>query len=145
MNNRVLYLLVVFACMAAFTCCDEPEDNPLAGLWETDVPSGDDFSYEATWRFNNDGSYNLDFSSGYIGGGAQGHSIGTYDLISDSILVVHSADQENLWINYAFHKEEDTLFVKVTNSRLTSTAVRLVGPLQYKNAGDTIGWIKHIE
>ena len=146
MYKKVFYLLVVLACTAALNSCDDPEDShPIVGTWEADVPSGDDFSYDATWRFNNDGSYDLDFSSGYIGGGVQGHSYGAYDLISDSILVVHSADHENLWINYAFTNEKDTLFVEVADSRLTSSGVRLVGPLQYKIAGDTIGWEKLIE
>lgn len=146
MNHSNVYLVVVFVAIVAFTGCPDNNnqnlDNPLVGTWEADVISGDDFSYEATWRFNNDGSYNLNFSSGGIWGGAQGYSIGTYDLTSDSILVVHSADHNNLWINYAFYKEKDTIFVEVADSRLTSSGVRLVGPSQYERYGTILMWEK---
>ncbi len=149
MNNRVFYLLVVFAFMAALNSCNHLNnrdlDNPLVGVWEADVPGGPDYGYGATWRFNKDESYHLEFGSVSIAGLAQGYSYGTYDMISDSILVVHSTDHDNLVHNYAFTKEKDTLFVEVADSRLTSTAVRSVGPLQFEIAGDTIGWEKLIE
>ena len=135
---------IMFLCYAIMgTSCSEPSDNPLFGLWEADVPGGPDFGYKATWRINHDGSYRLDFASVSIAGGAEGYSIGTYDLVSDSILVVHSTEHENLGYNYAFSKDQDTLYVEVEDSMLTSTAVRLVGKQQYKNAGTTIKWERH--
>ncbi|UCH63926.1 MAG: hypothetical protein JSU77_05670 [Fidelibacterota bacterium] len=146
MNNRIFFLLIVFSSMVVLTSCTDDNnqnlDNPLVGLWIVDIPADDDFSYQATWRFSKDESYQLDFSSGYIGGGAQGYSSGTYNLISDSILVVHSTNHENLVHNYAFSKEQDTLFVEVADSRLITSGVRLVGQSQYERYGTILIWEK---
>ena len=145
--KKTLYVIFLLSSGAALTGCAndnaQDSDDPIVGLWKADYPPNGDGGYEATWRFNSDGSYDHDFSSGSISGGAEGYSIGTYDLISDSILVVHSTEHENLRSNYAFGKEEYTLLVEITDSTLTSTAVRLVGDHQYKNAGTTIEWEMH--
>ena len=145
MSYNKINPLFIIALLAVFACSEDDNQDPaniLVGVWEGHVPSS---GYSATWQFNNDRSYHLDFASPGIAGAIKGFSSGTYDLISDSILVVHSIDSKILAFNYAFRQERDTLLVQIEDFTLTSMDVRLVLPSQDEIAGTTIVWIKRIE
>ena len=141
MNNRVYYLLVVFACMAALTSCDNPNNqdfnNPLVGQWEEAVnpsnqndsiysrncyPEGPDAGFGGTWLFEKDGSYQMEFWVGTIAGSKDGYSSGSYDLISDSILVLHVTHYEFADSVYpADPGVADTHYVAITDTLFTDT------------------------
>jgi hypothetical protein len=134
---------IPFIIAICLFCCDDAHDNgPLVGTWESDVTGGPDFGYDGIWRFVSDGDYQLAFGSVTIAGGTNRYSSGEYELISDSILVVHSVECENLGFNYAFSHAQDTLFVQIHDESFVSSSIRSVGPSQFERRGLLITWLK---
>ena len=142
---RFLFMLLLIMIVACTIEDEQIPNNLLAGSWEADEFSSIDHAYGANWRINRDESFHMEFGTITIAGQTDGHSSGTYGWFSDSIFVVHSIDHENLWMNWAFGNEIDTLLIRITDFGFTSTAVHVVGPLQYEKAGPTISWVKHID
>ena len=141
MLKKTLLLILIIALMTVFANCtdDKISDNPLVGVWVDPTnasnvsdpryslncyPDFPDAGFSGTWLFKKDGSYQLDVSFGTIAGADSGYSSGTYDLISDSVLVLHVEDYKKLAVN-----EWDTLNVMITDtmfiSRFTSEGCKL--------------------
>lgn len=136
---RSLLTLLLIMIVACTNEDDQFSNNLLVGLWvdPTNASNGSDPRYSlncypdfpdagfsGTWLFKKDGSYQLDVSFGTIAGADSGYSSGTYDLISDSVLVLHVEDYKKLAVN-----EWDTLNVMITDtmfiSRFTSEGCKL--------------------
>ncbi|MFC1480632.1 hypothetical protein ACFL6E_00070 [Candidatus Neomarinimicrobiota bacterium] len=136
MNTKMLSILVVVSGALILTSCDEPDDkHPIVGTWETTDPTGwedvdisrylpphTDWSFDATWVFNKDGSYRQDFHSGAMGGSGAGTDFGIYNLLSDSIMTLHRTEYDTLGIvlNDAWG---DSLSIVLIDSRLVTTRV----------------------
>lgn len=137
MNNKVFYQLVMFAFMAVFICCEVSPDNPLVGSWVEAVnlanqndpiysrncyPEGPDAGYDGTWLFEKDNSYQLEFWVGTIAGSNNGYSSGTYELVSDSILILDVAYfeyQDSVYdVDSMFPAGADTHIVTITEDML---------------------------
>lgn len=133
--KRIL-LIVSAVLLLVFTQCDDaPEpyaNHPIVGLWEEmvnpfnwDDPEfagnceGADATFVGWWTFESDGEYDLEFGAGTIAGGVNGYSRGTYQLLSDSLLIISAKQYENL--SYAFLGVKDTIIIELNDTRFTSS------------------------
>lgn len=137
--------IIFLAFVAMVTSCSEPGESPITGNWipiERYRTGGPDWGYSADWTIYADGTYNLEFGTGTIAGPISGSSSGRYSMLADSIMVYTSLEHANLSSNYLFQETDDTLFIHLLDSELTTSLARAVGPSAFERYGITVIWEK---
>ena len=132
---RFLLMLLLITIVACTNEDDQFSNNLLVGLWmEATTPlnydeprysndcyhEGPDAGYGGTWVFEKDGKYQLDFAFGSIAGPRFGRSVGTYDLIADSVLALNVTFyefQDSVYnVDLLWKSGKDTHYVTITDS-----------------------------
>ncbi|MCH7575377.1 MAG: hypothetical protein IIA59_09665 [Candidatus Marinimicrobia bacterium] len=126
---RAISAIILLGTVAMATSCSEPEENTVVGNWrpiERFRTGWDDFSYNANWTINKDGTYYLEFHKTGIWGGIDGYSSGTYVMLSESLMVYTSIEHENIAFNSVFNAITDSIFIELFDSQLITAGVGMV-------------------